>query len=96
MIKKITNPIHYNNGKIKSIDMIEQVTNSYDGYSSFLVGSILKYLIRAPFKGQFGSDILKAQDFMNRLVEHLAIDELVENTKQENAIREADSNERWG
>ena len=65
----------YYNGKIKGMDIVNQITNGYSGVTAFYVGNIIKYLIRAPFKNQFREDLIKMADYANRLVENLGDDD---------------------
>lgn len=64
---------HYNKGSIEGFKIIETIVCNYDGHSAFLVGNILKYLIRAPFKNSFATDLLKMNDYANELVEYLGL-----------------------
>lgn len=58
----INHPQHYNAGRIEVIDLID------DQQLDFYRGTIVKYLLRAPHKGQFLSDLKKAQWYLNRLI----------------------------
>jgi len=54
---------HYNIGKIQPIDLIvEQRLN-------FIEGSIVKYVCRYKFKGTPMQDLLKAQQYLQWLIE---------------------------
>ena len=70
MAKKdtINHPAHYTAGKIETIDKIEDMVNGYDSVEAYSVGQIVRYLERAPHKGEKEQDLKKAQWYMNRLV----------------------------
>lgn len=67
--KQLSNPInhpqHYTFGKIEVIDFID------DQFMDFYTASIVKYLCRAPHKGQQISDLKKAQWYLTRLIANL-------------------------
>ena len=67
----INQPDHYTSGKVEVIDYIMQVCAGYPGEQAPLVGNVIKYLSRAPFKGSKDKDLEKAQWYMNKLVESL-------------------------
>jgi|TARA_R100000234_G_scaffold120117_1_gene105587 hypothetical protein len=61
------NPSHYKNSEIECIEAIK-ASMSLEGFHGYLKGSIYKYLWRYQEKnGQ--EDLLKAQWFMDRLVQ---------------------------
>lgn len=63
----INHPTHYTQGKIETIDHIDDIITPYtNGNDAFLVGQVIKYLSRAPFK-QYKESLFKAQWYMNRL-----------------------------
>ena len=62
---------HYKQYEIEVIEMIEMIAERYDGHNAFIVGNIIKYLARAPFKNQFSSDIKKAYDYSAMLHERV-------------------------
>jgi hypothetical protein len=59
------NPSHYKQGKFETIDVIEDITK--DGFDSYLVGNIIKYLSRYKYKNGL-EDLKKAQWYLERLV----------------------------
>ena len=70
-------------GEIETIKIIEVITRGYDGYLGFLVGQVIKYLARALYKGQFRSDLYKANDYMGLIIKEIgAIDDDNENEKK--------------
>ena len=64
----VNNPQHYNNGKVEIIDCIESIVSGH-GEKAYLVGNIVKYLARAPHKGNYEQDLRKAKWYLNRLME---------------------------
>lgn len=67
----VNHPSHYNQGNIETIEMIKEITNGYTGFEGNLVGNVIKYLDRAPYKESKMQDIKKAQFYLNRLVDEL-------------------------
>jgi Protein of unknwon function (DUF3310) len=56
----VNNPGHYTQYGVEVIDLTENL--------DFLTGNIVKYVVRAPFKGEQLQDLLKAQWYLNRLI----------------------------
>lgn len=66
----INSPKHYTKSKYETIDIIEDIISNYEiSQDAFLVGQVIKYLSRAPLKGNYLENIQKAQWYLNRLVE---------------------------
>ena len=65
----VNHPQHYTKSGIECIDAIDSVTSGYErpGHG-YYAGQVLKYIWRAPFKGQYLQDLEKAQWYLNRLV----------------------------
>lgn len=63
MLKTVDHPAHYNTGRIEVIDAIE------DWKLDFHAGNVIKYLTRAPHKGNELEDLKKAQWYLTRLIE---------------------------
>lgn len=63
-----SNQPHYTYGKIEPIDFIDQVCTIYPGHEAFYVANVIKYLSRAPLKGDKKKDLEKAADYMRRLL----------------------------
>lgn len=62
----VNKPIHYNQGGIECIDAIEaSMTN--EGFCNYCKGNIMKYLWRWENKNK-KQDLLKAQWYLNRLI----------------------------
>lgn len=65
----VNHPQHYTQSGIECIDAIDSVTSGYERPShGYYAGQVLKYIWRAPFKGQYLQDLEKAQWYLNRLV----------------------------
>ena len=50
LLETVNSPRHYNTGRFEVIDIIEDVTKSYEGYLGYCIGNALKYICRAPHK----------------------------------------------
>lgn len=61
----VNHPIHYNVGKIEAIDFIE------DWKLNFSLGNAIKYIVRAPYKGNQVEDLEKAIWYLNRELERV-------------------------
>ena len=55
-------PSHYSRFPIQPLDFIER-----NGLS-FLEGNVIKYVLRAPYKGRRTEDLRKARVYLNRLI----------------------------
>lgn len=64
MSDNVNNPEHYTYGKIKCIDLIEQVTEGMGGKQAFCIGNALKYIFRHTHKNG-SEDIEKAIWYLN-------------------------------
>ena len=53
---------HYRHGELEVIDIIKLALTD-EQYEGFLLGNMLKYILRADFKGQHNSDMTKAIDY---------------------------------
>lgn len=60
-------PDHYK-GPVEAIDAIEAVVDGLDARSAYLLGNVLKYVLRAGRKGDAGEDLAKANNYAHRLV----------------------------
>jgi hypothetical protein len=61
----VNHPAHYNSGRIEPIAVIE------DWRLGFHEGNVLKYLARAPYKGQRLEDLKKARWYLDRIIAQL-------------------------
>lgn len=71
MADPVNCPEHYNQGRIEVIDVIASHLDSdkYTGFEGFLLGNVLKYILRFKYKGG-NQDLLKARFYLERLVEY--------------------------
>lgn len=67
----IQKPPHYNKFTFQPIDIIAEVTNYYEGSTAFHIGTVLKYLMRAPFKGNLLQDLQKAAYYLQRAIDEM-------------------------
>lgn len=67
----VNKPLHYNYGKVETIDYIMQVCALYPGHQAALVANVIKYVSRAPIKGDKDKDLKKAQWYLNKLVDSI-------------------------
>ncbi len=66
----VNHPRHYTSGKYGVIKVIEdEMTSSL--FIGFLIGNIMKYIIRAPLKGNALQDYKIAKWYIDYLVEYL-------------------------
>jgi hypothetical protein len=61
--QEVSCPPHYTQGSIEVIDFIE------DQQLNFCRGNIVKYVVRAPHKGEELKDLKKAKFYLDRLIE---------------------------
>lgn len=65
-VSEVNHPAHYNQGKVEIIDIVEQIIRDYPGHMASNLGEVIKYIARAPYKGEMAKDLKKAQWYMNR------------------------------
>lgn len=70
MTDPIHNPAHYTQGSIEAIEAIRAAL-SPEEYRGFLRGQMIKYVWRAPHKGEYEKDVEKARWYAARLAEAL-------------------------
>ena len=60
---------HYFKNGVDCLDVISDVLDFWQakGDNAFYLGNIIKYIMRAPYKNDFGGDIDKAIDYLNKL-----------------------------
>jgi len=69
----VNKPEHYQDivGGMEAIDVIEHVLGNYHGKLSeqqmYALGNVLKYILRAPFKGSTTKDLRKSEWYLRRL-----------------------------
>ena len=67
----VNHPNHYMVGGIEALQVIEAKLGgtSNEMYRGYLMGNVMKYLMRSPYKGKRVEDLKKAQFYLNELVE---------------------------
>ena len=64
-MNNVSHPEHYNKGTIEAINLIE------DWDLNFSVGNVIKYMLRAPYKGDEVQDLEKAKWYLERHIENV-------------------------
>lgn len=65
----VNHPAHYTAGGVECIDAIEAALCSYkDPIKAWLVGQVIKYVWRAPLKGNALEDMKKARFYLDRAI----------------------------
>lgn len=62
----VNHPSHYNQGPIEVIDII-QASMTPEMFRGYLLGNVLKYMLRAPYKGNQEQDHEKAKWYFDKL-----------------------------
>ena len=64
-VDMVNHPSHYNHHKYEAIDVIE------DWELNFNLGNVVKYISRAPYKGNSLEDLKKALFYLDREVKRI-------------------------
>lgn len=72
MSDNVEHPDHYTTGPVEAIEAIKSALTPEE-YRGYLRGQILRYIWRAPYKGNYSEDLQKAQQYLNWLCEELAL-----------------------
>jgi len=64
----VNHPPHYTQYSFEVIDIIEEATAHVSGQDGYLIGNVIKYILRAPFKGGLES-LKKAKWYLDKLIE---------------------------
>ncbi|ASN68078.1 hypothetical protein 8F11_43 [uncultured Caudovirales phage] len=69
----VYHPNHYTQGRFETIEVIEEITAGYsDGFVSYNIGNVLKYIARAPYKHDTPvEDLRKAERYLRYAIERL-------------------------
>ena len=72
---QVNSPSHYNSNTIETIDLIRDSMKSEE-YRGYLKGNIFKYVSRHTYKEKENpiKDLLKAQWYLNKLIEDMTDD----------------------
>ena len=60
----VNHPSHYNQYSIEVKDLIVEVSEYFPPKMVFAIGNVIKYVLRAPFKGSCLEDLEKAQFYL--------------------------------
>lgn len=63
----VNKPLHYNTNGVECIDYIQQQLG--DQFGAYCLGNTIKYLHRHQYKNNVREDLLKAQWYLNKLLE---------------------------
>ena len=70
----VNHPPHYTRGSFETIVVLEDIAQHYkDPIHATLVWQTIKYLARAPLKGNCAEDVQKAKWYLDRLVNKLVV-----------------------
>ena len=61
---KVNHPQHYTRYSIEVKDLIVEVSEYFPPKMVFAIGNVIKYVLRAPFKGSCLEDLEKAQFYL--------------------------------
>ena len=66
----VNHPNHYMVGGIEAIKVIEAKLGgkSNEMYRGYLMGNVMKYLMRSPYKGKYVEDLKKAEFYLRELL----------------------------
>ena len=68
----VNHPPHYKKGDMEAIDVIELVVSGQrtgdQGFVGYLLGNIMKYLLRFPHKGKPIEDLNKARWYLDKII----------------------------
>lgn len=67
----VNSPNHYKQGKQEVIEIIEESATNYPVSVSYHIGNVIKYIMRAPFKGRMKEDLEKANWYLERAIGRL-------------------------
>ena len=70
-VDMVNHPDHYMVGGIEALAVIEAKLGgpTNEMYRGYLMGNVMKYLMRSPYKGKREEDLRKAQFYLDGLVE---------------------------
>lgn len=69
----VNSPNHYTQGRFETIEIIEGITQGYDdGFVSYNIGNVLKYIARAPHKHDTPlEDLRKAERYLRYAIDRI-------------------------
>lgn len=69
-IDLVNHPPHYTQYSFEVIEIIDEVTAHVSGQDGYMIGNVIKYILRAPFKGGLES-LKKAKWYLDNLIERI-------------------------
>jgi hypothetical protein len=71
MSDMVNSPKHYEIAAgVETIDVIRKVLGE-EGFKTYCHGNVIKYVLRAPFKGEHDQDLRKASRYLNWAINDL-------------------------
>ena len=67
----VNHPSHYKHLPVEVIDIIEPTIKNYPRAIGYHIGNVIKYVLRAPFKGNMKKDLEKARFYLDRAISKL-------------------------
>lgn len=67
----VNHPSHYNQYTQEVIDTITEWVKDYASVEGYYIGTVLKYLARAPYKGKKLEDLKKASFYLQEAIEYI-------------------------
>lgn len=64
----INHPSHYTKGRYEVIDIIEQAVQDWSGVLAVCIGNVIKYVMRAPYKGSRLENLKKARWYLDKAI----------------------------
>lgn len=61
-------PLYYGGNGLSPLDAMKKGLVSADEYRGFLMGNVLKYLVRFQYKDDPLSDLKKCRDYLDKLI----------------------------
>ena len=64
----VEHPAHYTQGQLEAIQVIDEVLAGLNGFDAYCLGNVIKYSIRAGRKGDYKTDLEKANNYAHKLI----------------------------
>lgn len=77
----VNHPSHYNQYTQEVIDTITEWIKDYGSVEGYYIGTVLKYLARAPYKGKKLEDLKKASFYLQEAIEYIEKQESSKSSK---------------
>lgn len=73
MSDNVNSPSHYRKGDVETIDAIASAVSGYSAIAAYCLGNVIKYIARAPYKGNVIEDLRKARWYFERALEEIGV-----------------------